>query len=182
MPDPNGKFRAMGLPVEQTSKSPALTKTKVLFFIGFVAVCAAMATTFYWFRVPGEEFDLDVWYGAMIIGFVLLTAFAFLATEAKTTAAAVSAGALGAVGTAFSGYIARTFIRSQESAASHLRAYFDQPLELSRYLAAERLLANAGDLTAEQRADILSSLVGAIATSGQPDVSTKTKQAHGQAV
>lgn len=97
---------------------------------------------------------------AIIIGFVLLVAFAVLAVRAKITTAAISAGGLGAVGAAFSAYIGRTFIRSQESAASHLRAYFDQPLELSRYLAAERLLADA-DLTPEQRAAILSTLVQA---------------------
>jgi len=106
---------------------------------------------------------------AMAIGFVLLIVFAVLAAEAKTTAAAISAGGLGAVGAAFSGYIARTFIRSQETAASHLRAYFDQPLELSRYLAAERLLADAKDLSPEKRADILSAVVQSIAAAGQHD-------------
>jgi hypothetical protein len=103
---------------------------------------------------------------AMGIGFILLVVFAVLAAEAKTTTAAVSAGGLGAVGAAFAAYIGKTFIRSQETAASHLRAYFDQPLELSRYLAAERLLADAKDLSPEQRAAILSSLVQSIATAG----------------
>jgi hypothetical protein len=106
---------------------------------------------------------------AMAIGFILLVVFAVLAAEAKTTTAAISAGGLGAVGAAFAAYIGKTFIRSQESAATHLRAYFDQPLELSRYLAAERLLADAADLTAEQRAAIITSLVEAIATAGQDD-------------
>jgi hypothetical protein len=105
---------------------------------------------------------------SMAIGFVLLVVFAVLAAEAKTTAA-IGAGGLGAVGAAFAAYIGKTFIRSQESAASHLRAYFDQPLELSRYLAAERLLADAKDLTPEQRAAIVSSLVQSIATAGQQD-------------
>ena len=105
---------------------------------------------------------------AMGIGFILLVGFAVLAAEAKTTTAAVSAGGLGAVGAAFAAYIGKTFIRSQESAASHLRAYFDQPLELSRYLAAERLLADAKDLKPEQHAAIISALVQSIATAGQP--------------
>jgi hypothetical protein len=70
---------------------------------------------------------------------------------------------LGAVAAAFAGYIGRTFVRSQESAASHLRAYFDQPLEFSRYLAAERLLAAAAsDLTGTQRADVLGTLAQTI--------------------
>ena len=67
---------------------------------------------------------------------------------------------------AFAGYIGRTFVRSQESAASKLHAYFDQPLEFSRYLAAERLLAESNDLSGDQRAVILSGLVQAIARQG----------------
>lgn len=117
---------------------------------------------------------------AIIIGFVLLIAFAILAAQAKTTASAISAGSLGAVGAAFAAYIGRTFIRSQESAASHLRAYFDQPLELSRYLAAERLLADATDLAAEQRAAILSTLVQAIATAGRKDGKPKERSPKGK--
>lgn len=41
--------------------------------------------------------------------------------------------------------IGKTFLRLQESAASHLRSYFDQPREQFRYLAAaERLLSYHG--------------------------------------
>jgi hypothetical protein len=120
---------------------------------------------------------------AMGVGFVLLVVFAVLAAEAKTTAAAIGAGGLGAVGAAFAAYIGKTFIRSQESAASHLRAYFDQPLELSRYLAAERLLADAKELSAEQRAAILTSLVQSIATAGHDDTpkDDKHRAARGRA-
>lgn len=117
---------------------------------------------------------------AMGVGFVLLVVFAVLAAEAKTTTAAISAGGLGAVGAAFAAYIGKTFIRSQESAASHLRAYFDQPLELSRYLAAERLLADAKELTAKQRTAILSTLVQSIATAGQHDDKAKETKPRGR--
>ena len=118
---------------------------------------------------------------AIIIGFILLVVLAVLAAQAKTTSAAISAGGSGAVGAAFSAYIGRTFIRSQESAADHLRTYFDQPLELSRYLAAERLLANAADLSAQQRADILGTLVQAIATAGyENDAKPERKNRKGK--
>jgi hypothetical protein len=118
----------------------------------------------------------------MGVGLVLLVAFAVLAAEAKTTAAAIGAGGLAAVGAAFAAYIGKTFIRSQEPAASHLRAYFDQPLELSRYLAAERLLADAKELSPEQRSAILRSLVQSIATAGHDDTpkATKPKAARGR--
>ncbi|MFD7386977.1 helix-turn-helix domain-containing protein [Streptomyces sp. NPDC059852] len=98
---------------------------------------------------------------AMAVGFILLVAFAAVAFFASTTAGAVVAGALGAVSAALSGYVSRTFVASQETAAEHLRAYFDQPPEFSRYLAAERLIADAR-LETQQRAEILSSLVQAM--------------------
>lgn len=98
---------------------------------------------------------------SMAVGFVLLLVFVVLALNASTTVGALVAGGLGAVSAALSGFISRTFIRSQEAAATHLRTYFDQPLELSRYLAAERLIAD-GDLIPKQRAEVLSSLVQAM--------------------
>ncbi|WP_317992430.1 hypothetical protein [Streptomyces sp. JV180] len=104
---------------------------------------------------------------AMGAGFLLLVLFAGIALWASTTAVAIVAGGLGAVSAALAGYVAETFIRSQEAAATHLRSYFDQPLELSRYLAAERLVAD-GDLTQEQRGEILSALVQAMVAGPQP--------------
>ncbi|MFC8724298.1 hypothetical protein [Streptomyces bacillaris] len=104
---------------------------------------------------------------AMGAGFLLLVVFAGIAVWASTTAVAIVAGGLGAVSAALAGYVAKTFIRSQEAAATHLRSYFDQPLELSRYLAAERLVADGG-LTQEQRGDILSALVQAMVAGPQP--------------
>ncbi|MFJ6643717.1 hypothetical protein ACIQMO_33760 [Streptomyces sp. NPDC091406] len=104
---------------------------------------------------------------AMGAGFLLLILFAGIAFWASTTAVAIVAGGLGAVSAALAGYVAKTFIRSQEAAATHLRSYFDQPLELSRYLAAERLVAD-GDLSQEQRGEILSVLVQAMAAGPQP--------------
>ncbi|MFD5556489.1 hypothetical protein ACFWIA_21940 [Streptomyces sp. NPDC127068] len=103
---------------------------------------------------------------AMVIGFVLLTAFVIVALNASTTAGAVVAGALGAVSAALSGFVSSTFVKSQETAAGHLKAYFDQPLEFARYLAAERLVADAG-LTAAQRAEVITTLVRAIAAGPQ---------------
>ncbi|MFJ1695697.1 hypothetical protein ACIOHC_11185 [Streptomyces sp. NPDC088252] len=98
---------------------------------------------------------------AMVMGFVLLVAFVIVALKASTTAGSIVAGGLGAVSAALAGYVSRTFVRSQEAAASHLRSYFDQPLELSRFLAAERLIAD-GKLSDEQRAEILMALVQAM--------------------
>lgn len=104
---------------------------------------------------------------AMISGFLLLVVFVIVAINASTTTGAVVAGGLGAVAAALAGYISRTFIRSQETSASHLRAYFDQPLEFARYLAAERV-AMQGDLSSEQRAEVLTAMVQAMVTGPPP--------------
>jgi hypothetical protein len=95
---------------------------------------------------------------AMALGFSLLVAFVLVALNASTTTGAVVAGGLGAVSAALAGYVSRTFVLSQQAAASHLRAYFDQPLEFARYLAAERIVMDAG-LGQAQRAEVLTMLV-----------------------
>ncbi|MEU6495714.1 hypothetical protein [Streptomyces sp. NPDC046984] len=99
---------------------------------------------------------------AMVIGFLLLAAFVTVAFKASTTTGAVVAGGLGAVSAALSGYVSRTFVKSQETAAEHLKAYFDQPLEFARYLTAERLITEAG-LTEDQRREAVLVLVKGLA-------------------
>ncbi|WP_251093109.1 hypothetical protein [Streptomyces sp. Caat 7-52] len=95
---------------------------------------------------------------AMFAGFFLLVVFVAVALQASTTAGSIVAGGLGAVSAALAGFVSRTFVKSQETAAAHLRAYFDQPLEFSRHLAAERLITDAA-LTPAQRAEVLMALV-----------------------
>lgn len=78
---------------------------------------------------------------AMAIGFVTIVVAASVAAfAAKTTAGSIVSGVLGATGAAMAAYIGQTFVRSREIAAAHLQSYFLQPLEFSRYLAAERLI------------------------------------------
>ncbi|MFG2723673.1 hypothetical protein [Streptomyces canus] len=55
------------------------------------------------------------------------------------------------------GQLGRTFVESQETASGHLRAYFDQPLMFSRFLAAERLLQDGG-MDEAKRAEVLGAL------------------------
>ncbi|MFE1849898.1 hypothetical protein [Streptomyces sp. NPDC059489] len=54
---------------------------------------------------------------AMWVGFILLGGFVVLAVRSTTTAGTVVAGALGAVSAALAGYVSRTFVKSQETAA-----------------------------------------------------------------
>ncbi|MBT3167540.1 hypothetical protein HTV80_31285 [Streptomyces sp. Vc74B-19] len=99
---------------------------------------------------------------SMILGFGMLAAFVYLALKVSNTTGAIVAGGLGAVSAALAGFISKTFVKSQQTAAEHLKAYFDQPLEFSRYLAAERLLADA-NLPDEQRAEVVAALVQTVA-------------------
>ncbi|MFK4110793.1 hypothetical protein [Streptomyces sp. NPDC002176] len=98
---------------------------------------------------------------AMALGFALLAAFVGVALRSSTTTGSVVAGGLGVIAAGLAAYVNRTFIQSQEAAAGHLRAYFDQPLALSRYFAAERLIADAR-LNGERRMEILAVLVQGI--------------------
>ncbi|WP_369153361.1 hypothetical protein [Streptomyces sp. R17] len=99
---------------------------------------------------------------SMILGFGMLAGFVYLALKVSNTTGAIVAGGLGAVSAALAGFISKTFVKSQQTAAEHLKAYFDQPLEFSRYLAAERLLTDA-NLPDEQRAEVVAALVQTIA-------------------
>jgi hypothetical protein len=116
---------------------------------------------------------------ATAAGFILLVIFAVLSATARSTAAAITSGGLGAVSAALVGYIGRTFIRSQETSATHLRAYFDQPLEFSKYLAAERLLATAArNLDDNQRAAVLASIVQAMVAAPQANAKNAQDRGH----
>lgn len=100
-------------------------------------------------------------------GFVLLVVFVYAAFHAKSTTASATAGVLGAVAAALSGYIARTFIKSQEMTSAALHRYFEEPLALSRYLATERLVRDAG-LSQERQADLLYAIVHSMVTGESP--------------
>ncbi|MFE0630809.1 hypothetical protein ACFW3D_28095 [Streptomyces sp. NPDC058864] len=98
---------------------------------------------------------------SMGLGFALLVGFVIVALKASTTAGSIVAGGLGAVSAGLAGYAGKAFVRSQEAAATHLRSYVDQPLEFSKCLAAERLVADAG-LTTEQRREVLMAIAQAM--------------------
>ncbi|MEU6197699.1 hypothetical protein [Streptomyces sp. NPDC047061] len=133
-------------------------------------------------KIATRQASMSFWSAqlAMFIGFGLLGVFVAVAYHASTTAGAAVAGGLGAVSAALAGFISKTFVRSQETAAGHLKAYFDQPLEFSRYLAAERLVADSG-MTQEQRAQITAELARAIVArpGATPDAGTSAPKPEG---
>lgn len=99
---------------------------------------------------------------AMWVGFVILVGGAILAAQSETATGKIVVGSMGAAAAALAGFVSRTFIRSQESSATHLRAYFTQPLEFSRYLYAQGLIA---EMEPEHRAQATTELVKALAAS-----------------
>lgn len=114
---------------------------------------------------------------AMAAGFVLLGVFVYAAFHAKSAAGTATAGALGAVAAALSGYIARTFIKSQEMTSAALHRYFEEPLVLSRYLAAERLVRDAG-LSEEHQAELLRTIVHSMIVGELPGKPAATPEAE----
>ena len=66
---------------------------------------------------------------AIAVGFLLLIGFAILSFHTHSATASITTAALGTVSAALAGYISHTFVRSQETSARHLHAYFNQPLE-----------------------------------------------------
>lgn len=127
----------------------------------------------YYHRIVTKQAEQSFRNGqiAMAAGFVVLISGASLALTADSTAKTVVSGALSAIGTAIAAYIGRTFVRSQESASQHLLMYFRQPLELSRFLAAERLLSSMDQAT---RSTAAHRLMESIMSSGPVESPTPT--------
>ncbi|HVF03563.1 MAG TPA: hypothetical protein VNA20_01865 [Frankiaceae bacterium] len=82
-------------------------------------------------------------------GLLVILGCAIAAAFAKSAAATVAASLLGVAGGGLAGYIGATFMRMHENASDQLRAYFLQPLEFSKILAGERLLAAIDDPVAK---------------------------------
>jgi hypothetical protein len=102
---------------------------------------------------------------AIVLGFIVVIVAAVMAVNADKDSTRIVLGVLGTAGAALSAYIGRTFIRSQESAATHLRMYFGQPQETFRFLVAERLIDR---LPEDQRAQSIEYFVQAVMLSGLP--------------
>jgi hypothetical protein len=95
-------------------------------------------------------------------GFFILAASIVAASIAREFAVAVPIALIGAGGGALSAFLGSTFMRSQENSAAQLREYFNQPLEFSRILAAERLIES---LPEAERSPAVISVLAALSTS-----------------
>jgi hypothetical protein len=124
---------------------------------------ATQARLDYYHQIATSQSQQSFKYGQMaaVAGFAVVVVAAVAASFSSSTGAAIAAAITGVAGGGLGGYIGSTFMRSQESATRQLRAYFDQPLELSRMLAAERLLDR---LDEAHRQDSLQEIIRAVLT------------------
>ncbi|MDX3759043.1 TRADD-N-associated membrane domain-containing protein [Streptomyces sp. AK02-04a] len=117
----------------------------------------------YYHKIATTQAERSFLYGqvAASIGFLILLAAATFAAFARNGTASVVAGALGATAGGIGAYLGSTFLKMQERASAQLSDYFAQPLEFSKYLAAERLLSslNGQDKALAVR-DIISAISG----------------------
>jgi len=100
---------------------------------------------------------------AMVIGLFMMAAFIFYAVRAHTASADI-AGGISAVAAALTGYLGKTFIRSQEATTAHLRSYFETQLDFLRLLAAERLVEKSSKMADAEAAKILRSMAQDLGT------------------
>lgn len=120
---------------------------------------------------------------AIFGGFVIVAGTAAIAAwkTSLSTPSSVVVGVVGTVGAGLAAYIGRTFLRLQETTASHMRSYFDQPQETFRYLVAEKLIER---LPEDQRAATVNYLVQAVMLSGvtveQAQAALNAQQQNGQ--
>jgi hypothetical protein len=131
----------------------------------------------YYHKIATSQAERSFLYGQVAagVGFLVIIACAVAAAMANSAAASVAAGLLGVAGGGLAGYIGTTFMRSQETAAAQLIAYFIQPLEFSKYLAAERLVAS---LDGESRTAAMTAIISAIASA--PAVLEPEKRSQGK--
>lgn len=115
-------------------------------------------------KIATTQSERSFLYGQVAagIGFIVIIAAALVAGFSKTTAASIAAAVSGVAGGGLAAYIGKTFMKSQEAATAQLQAYFNQPLEFSRYLEAERLLSLIDE---NQRAASVNSIITSITNS-----------------
>jgi hypothetical protein len=96
----------------------------------------------YYHKIATTHAERSFLYGQIAagLGFTIVLTSAFIAAFAHNTAASISTVVAGVSGGGLGAYIGATFMKSQDVASIQLRDYFRQPLQLSNYLAAERLL------------------------------------------
>lgn len=123
----------------------------------------------YYHRIATTHAERSFLYGqiAAASGFAVIVIAAIIAAFARSTEASVASAITGVAGGGLGAYIGATFMRSQDVASVQLREYFHQPLEFSKFLAAERLLEqlSEGDRTSATQ-QVIEAIVSANGPTG----------------
>ena len=96
----------------------------------------------YYHRIATTQAEQSFLYGQIAAGagFVIVLVSVVVAAFAHSAVASISSVVSGLSGGGLGAFIGATFMKSQDTASVQLREYFRQPLDFSKYLAAERLL------------------------------------------
>lgn len=113
--------------------------------------------------------------GAMVVGLFMMAAFIFYAVRAHTASAEIAAG-ISAVAAALTGYLGKTFMKSQETTAFYLQGYFETQLDFFRLLTAERLVEKSSHATDAEGAKLLRSIAQDLGAPSEKRHSTKNKK------
>lgn len=121
----------------------------------------------YYHKIATTQSEKSFLYGqiASAAGFAVILVAAIIAGLSKTPTASIVAGLTGAAGGGLGAYIGATFMKTQDVASTQLRAYFLQPLEFSKYLAAERLVKQIPE---DDRAKAVQTIIDSITNATHP--------------
>ena len=75
---------------------------------------------------------------SLTVGYAFILVTGVLTLFADSTPAVIAGGATAAAVAALTGFVTNAIIRSSESSAGGVRAFFNHPIEVDRMLAAER--------------------------------------------
>ncbi|MDI5913385.1 MULTISPECIES: hypothetical protein [Streptomyces] len=130
----------------------------------------------YYHKIATTQAERSFLYGQIAAGagFSLIVICAVIAGLSGSATASIVAGATGITGASLGAYIGATFMKTQESATTQLRAYFLQPLEFSKFLAAERLLRHLDEENRQEATRVLIAAISCAPVAGSAEVVTNT--------
>lgn len=130
-------------------------------------------------RLAKSQSTISFWMLMLIAtsGFVLVGVVAWQAAQSRTTTGGLTAGAVGIVGAGLAGYIGRTFQQTYREATRRLIDYFEQPLQLTRLLAAERLLRRLSGPSADNAVTMI--IQAALGVESHRNSNTSAKESSG---
>ncbi|MGW3824546.1 hypothetical protein ACWEAF_20090 [Streptomyces sp. NPDC005071] len=101
---------------------------------------------------------------AMHVGLVILVVSFIAGWRLNAQGGRLFVGTIAAVGTAFTAYLSRTYMRMYDRTLQQLNQYFNQPVMNNYFLMAERI---ASSLTGDRKEDVLERVVNGVLESGK---------------